>query len=560
MSPKKNREKQIKQKKGLRLISKIIIVAIFISLVAIVINLAPNYIQDKLADKTNIIINNNNVTSSLKYDIKIKDDTIYISSKDIANFFDEHIYYDNKYNQIITGSETKIAAIEVGKKEMNVNGSKVSIYEPIIEEDNTFYIPFSELKDVYNVDVKYSKEKDIVTIDSLNREQKMGNSSNDAGIKYKPTAFSKDLEKVKKGDSVVVIGEEDGWYKVRTNSGVIGYLKDVANIYSTRQDLVKEKQINGKISLMWDYFTFNAPTRTGNIKGINVVSPSFASLVKLGKGELITRIGTNGTNYINWAHNNGYKVWTIISNDGMQETTSEILNDYKLRKALIDNIVNFVMANDMDGVNIDFENVKASDKDMLTRFMIELAPRLAEYEKVVSIDVTAPDGGSDWSESFNRHELSKVVDYMMFMAYDEYGDAAPTAGTTAGADWIETNLKKFVGTQEDVDKNKLVLGMPFYTRLWKETGDNLTNTSILLKNINSNIPSGVEKVWKEDLKQYYIEYNSGNSTYKMWIEDEKSLQAKFDLMRKYELAGAAYWQKDFETDSILDLIYTEINK
>ena len=140
-----------------------------------------------------------------------------MSSKDIANFFDGDIYYDNKYNQIITTSDTKTCTIELDKKEMYVNSSKVNIYATVIKKDGTFYMPFSEMKKVYNVDVKYSEESKIVTIDSLNKEQKMGNSSKDANIKYKPTTFSKTLDKVKKGESVVVIGEEKGWYKVRTS-------------------------------------------------------------------------------------------------------------------------------------------------------------------------------------------------------------------------------------------------------------------------------------------------------------------------------------------------------
>ena len=521
------------------LLKKLIIITLFVSAVAVVINLAPNFIQDKLSDRTNIIINNNNVTSSLKNKVQVENDVVYISYEDIKNFFDENIYYDKQYNKIITGSNLKIASAEVGKKQITVNGSKVDIYAPIKQENDTYFIPFSELKDVYNVEVKYSKEQDIVTIDSLSREQKMGNSASDAGVKYKPTIFSKNVDDVKKGDSVVVIGQEDGWYKVRTANGVIGYLKDVANIYNSRDNMQKEKQIDGKVSLMWDYFTYTPPSRTGSIQGINVVSPSFASLVKLGKGELQTRIGRDGTAYVNWAHSNGYKVWAMVSNDGMQETTSEILNDYKLREDLIENIVNLALENDFDGINIDFENVKTSDKDMLTRFIIELAPRLTEYNKVLSIDVTAPDGGSDWSDSFDRNKLGKIVDYMMFMAYDEYGETATTAGTTAGADWIEVNLKKFVGTQEAVDKDKLVLGMPFFARLWKETDSSVTNTAILMKNLDNAIPSSVSKEWDDSLKQYYSTYTSGGATYKIWLEEERSIKAKFDLMHKYDLAGAA---------------------
>lgn len=558
---KRIQENAREKKKGLKVFSKLIVVALFITCVGIVINLAPNYIKTKIADKTTVIINNSDVTDKLKHDIKIdENEVIYFSIDDIQNFFDENIYYDKQYNQIITSGYSKLASIEIGQKYMYVNSSKVNVYAEASKENDIYYLPFSEMKNVYNLDIKYTKDSDIVTIDSLNREQKMGNVSNNASVKYKPTTFSKTIEKVKKGDSIIVIDKEDNWYKVRTTTGNIGYLKDVTNIYVSRNAVEKEKQVNGKVSMVWDYFTNTAPTRSGSIKGINVVSPSFASLVKLGKGELFTRIGSEGQAYINWAHDNGYKIWTIISNDSLQDTTSEILNDYKLREALINNIVNLVVLNNLDGVNIDFENIKESDKDMFSRFIIELAPRLTENEKVLSVDVTAPDGGANWSMCYDRHKLGKIADYLVFMAYDQYGDASNEAGTTAGADWIKVNLDKFVGTQEEVEPSKIILGMPFYTRLWKETGSSVTKEVIYMRSIDSNIPSGAEKTWNEDLKQYYVEYQRNGATYKMWIEDEESLKAKFDLMHKYNLAGAAYWQKDFESQKIWDLVETEINK
>ena len=161
-----------KEKKKSNVLGKMIIIALFIICVATVINLAPNYIQDKLKGKTNVIINNNNVTLSLKSDIIIdENEVIFMSFKDIENFFDGDIYYDKDYNQIITTSETKVAAIKLDKKEMYVNSSKVTIYATVMEKDETYYIPISEMKDVYNIEINYDEDSKIVTIDSLNKEQ-----------------------------------------------------------------------------------------------------------------------------------------------------------------------------------------------------------------------------------------------------------------------------------------------------------------------------------------------------------------------------------------------------
>ncbi|MCI8362620.1 MAG: SH3 domain-containing protein [Clostridia bacterium] len=553
-------KRAVEKKKG-NMLKKIIVTILFLICICVVINIAPNYVQNEIKGKVNLIINNNNVTKSLKYDVIVdENEVIYLSSKDIGNFFDQNIFYDNVYNQIITTSGTKVATIEPNKKEMYVNSSKVNIYATMTKKDNTFYLPFSEMKNVYNVDVKYSKETGIVTIDSLNKEQKMGNSSNDTNVKYKPTVFSKTLDKIKKGESVVVIEKKDGWNKIRTSKGIIGYVKDVANIHNIRENMEQAKQIEGKISLVWDYYTSTVPTRTENIDGVNVVSPSFAYL-KNTQGDLQTKIGDAGRNYINWAHNCGYKVWAAVSNSEVGRTaTSEVLNDYKLREKLINSIVLLTTNYNLDGINIDFEYMNEEDKGMFSQFLIELAPRLKEYGKVLSVDVTAPDGSPNWSLCYDRNKIGQVADYIIFMGYDQYGESSTEAGTTAGADWVEVNVNKFIGTQEEVDENKLILGMPFYTRLWKEKDGKTESTVVWMKNIDSKLPAGIQKNWDENLKQYYVEYDQNGYTYKMWIEDEQSIKAKFDIMNKYNLAGAAYWQKDFESSNIWNIVKEEINK
>ena len=553
-------KKEGKQKSNILL--KIVIIAIFLALVAVVINLAPNYIRNEIKDKMNIIINNNDVTTSMKFDAFVDEkDIVYIATKDIANFFDEDIYYDNVYDQIITTSETKVAALPIDKKEITVNGSTIKIYGSAIKKGNEFYLPFSELNDIYNVEIKYNKESNILTVDSLNREQKKANASKDVSVKYKPTMFSKTIDKIEKGDSVIVIESKDnGWYKIRTKLGKIGYTKDITNVYSVREEIENKKQIEGKVSLVWDYYSeyATAPNRQGTkIDGVNVVSPAFANLEK--SGSLNINIGEAGKKYIEWAHENEYKVWAIVSNNSYKTPTSEVLNDYKKRADLINKIVTMTISYNLDGINIDFENMNESDKDVFSRFIIELAPRLKEYGKVLSVDVTAPDGSPDWSLCYNRNKIGKIADYVIFMAYDQYGVSSTSAGTTAGADWVEVNIKKFLG-QEEVAAEKIILGMPFYTRAWNETSSGVKSTVISMKYVDSAVPEEATRQWNNDLKQYYVEYQKNGTNYKMWIEDENSIEAKFILMHNYNLAGAAYWQKDMEKEGIWELVEKEINK
>lgn len=554
------KEKKIKEKKN-NTFSKILVVAIFLIAIVFVLKYAYNYVRDDITDKTNLIINNSNVTTSLKNDVFIENNVVYISKEDISNFFDPYIYYDDKYNQIITGSESRIASIVIGEKQMTNNGSTVDISATVLEKDGTYYIPFSDLDDIYNVKTTYIEKTNTAVVDSLNKKFIVADSSRNNSVKYKPTAISRTVDKIEKGDNITVVADssENGWVKVRTDNGILGYLKEdtIANKTTVREDFNMSKQVEGSVSMIWDYFSEygSAPARTGSLQGVNVVSPTFFTLEDLGKGEVIENVGSEGEAYIKWAHDNGYKVWPSISNNSMIETTSEIMNDYKLRQDLINKIVSLIVKYDLDGINIDFEYMYAKDKDLFSRFIIELAPRLNEIGAVLSVDVTAPDGSENWSMCYDRHIVGKVADYIVFMAYDQHGISSLEEGTNAGYDWVEVNLQKLVGTQEEIDSKKIILGIPFYTRVWWTNSEGqVVNQAVDIKDLDSIIPDGTSKIWDDNLKQYVSEYTKDNVKYKVWIEDETSIKEKLSLVQKYSLAGAAYWKKDGEQNNIWNMI------
>ena len=567
MSRKAKREEKVKNK----VISKLIIVAIFLGCIFGVLKIAPNYVNEEITNKTNLIINNSNVTKSLKKDIIVENGIIYIAKEDISNFFDPFIYYDEKYNQIITTSEKQVASMVVGEKVLINNGSRTETSGTIIEKDDTYYLPFNDFKNVYNIEINYIESTNTITVDSKNRRYVVASSTKENKVKAYPTIFSRDIDNINEGETVTIVQtkenkneEVDNWTKIRTGTGKIGYVKKntLANEYVYRDALEKEKQIDGNVSMVWDYIYEYAyvPDRSGTtIKGVNVVSPTLFTLVDEGKGKIHANVGEDGESYIKWAHDNGYKVWPSISNNTYIETTSEIMRDYNLRHDLIENIVSLVIKYNLDGINIDFEYMHDEDKDLFSRFIIELKPRLNEIGAVLSVDVTAPDGSEEWSMCYDRYIIGKVADYIVFMAYDQYGNSSTTAGTTAGYNWVKANLNKFVG-QEGVEPNKIVLGIPFFARVWEEeNGKLISKTPINMKKIEEFLPDGVSKTWDDDLKQYYVEFEKDGITYKIWVEDEESIKAKLSLIEEYNLAGAAYWTKDMETDSIWDLISETLN-
>lgn len=553
-----------KRKLDKKKVTKALIIVLAIIIIGVILYQINNNIIFDKNKNINLVINNKNITSNLKKDIFIQDNEIYISKQDLGNFFDKYIYEDTQNNQIITTYDTKIAAISLDENKISINGVSKKTYAQTIKKDDAIYLPIKELEDVYGIEISYIENSKVITIDSTSKEQKKAIVTKNLPVKSTKKFIAKTVDKIKKGSYVVVISEDKGYTKIRTENGKLGYIKSkyLANEVTVRENMEETKQIEGKVNLVWDYYSTvaKAPDRTGTtIDGINVVSPAFFHLNK--NGELEENVGEAGKKYIEWAHNNGYKVWPMVQNAeaGSINVTSNIMNDYNKRQELISQIIIYCVKYKLDGVNIDFENMKQEDKNMYSRFIIELEPRLKEIGMTLSVDVTAPDGSETWSMCFDRNVIGDVADYIVFMAYDEYGASSNKAGTTAGYDWVELGIKKFIETEE-IKEEKIILAIPLYTRVWTEdsSGKITSKNTVSMKNTYSVIPNGVEKQWNDSLKQYYVEYKDGNNTKKIWIEDETSLKEKISLIKKYKLGGVASWQKGMETDNFWEFLKNEI--
>lgn len=562
------RMKEKNERNSSKLIFNIFIVLVFLVLLGGVFYLSPNYIREDYDGKTKVLINNNNVTLKMKNDVYIdENNNVFLSLADVRNYFDKYIEYDKENGSIVTTSEINIAKMSTKDNKITINRQEEELNSSAIEKNETIYLPFSEISEkVYDVDLEYIKDTNTIIIDSLDRKQEVANTTKETKLKYKPQTLSGTLEKLDANEQVVYIEETNNWAEVRSKDGTIGYIKkeDLGNVEVAREAKEYIDKVEGKVNLVWDYYSeyAKAPDRTGEtMDGVNVVSPSFFSLERGSNGEIYDNAKDDGAEYIEWAHNNNYQVWAMFSNNSLKDTTSQILNDYEKRETMIENLMDLVEEYNLDGVNVDFENMNESDKDVYSRFLIELAPRLKKIGKTLSVDVTAPDGSETWSLCFDRNTIANVADYIVFMAYDQYGTSSNKAGTTAGYDWVEANVKKFLG-QEDVDPEKIILGIPLYMRLWEEEEDGTAKPEVVnMKDMFDVLPENQVATWDEELKQYYVEYEEDGKLYKMWVENEKSVGEKINLANQYNLAGIAFWEKDRETnDEFWTFVKEQLNK
>lgn len=356
------KERLIKAKK-LKFMRNVIVGVIALLIAAFIINIAPGYKRDKYKDVVNLIIDEHNVTEDLKNMLYINENkTVYMSEEDVRELFDENIYYDQQYNQIITTSYTKVANIEIEEKQMNVNDSKVNMLDAIIKINDKIYLPISDMELVYNIKIKYIEETNRVVIENLNRGLIKATVTDNASIKFKQRSLSKDVGEVVKGEQVsCYYTTSRGWRQIRTENGTVGYVKanKLDDEYIIRQDMEqKQKAKKIKIDLSQNQF--------------------------------------------NYTHENGeVKLWQTINLKSMSSDIEEMLKDYKTRTQTIDVVMNLLGGNDIKGININFDGIE--DKEVCKRFAIELSPKLREIGITTCVTLT---------KDMKTKEYEKIVDYI----------------------------------------------------------------------------------------------------------------------------------------------------
>ena len=285
-----------------------------------------------------------------------------------------------------------------------------------------------------------------------------------------------------------------------------------------------------------------------NASGDNIISPSWFKLHSLG----LESSPNINVDYVKAYKANGYHVWPLITNRFDPDFTSGILADEAVWKKYAQNLIQYAYIYGFDGYNFDFENVDYSDRDKLTRFVAYLADELHKYNIQSSVDVTGYSNSPNWSLVYDRKSFANSVDYVVLMAYDETWAKSTTAGPVASYPWVRDHAEKML---QEVPSYKLVLGIPFYTRIWHESGGVARGETLAIKNESSYFTNHASNIiWNDTLKSYYAAIPTTSGTDKIWFEDNKSLGYKLNLVKELQLAGFAAWRKGFEDDNTITMI------
>ena len=484
----------------------------------------------------------------------------------VKKYFDPNLFLDEKMHTIVTTSKNKVAKMKLNNIKASVNNKTVSCYVPAKLINGVIYVPISFLKNVYGINIQNNTEYNAVVIDYNQRKLKQGKAAELVSyIRKSKVNTSPAVKKIIIGDKLEVVNEYKGWYKVRTDDGIIGFMKTesvklVSLDFSKskiKTDLLKEAQ-KEKINLVWDQSL--SVHGLDKIEGAQIVSPTWFYV----SDENGTVKSKADLEYVKKVHQYGYKVWGLFSNSFSPIISRSILNDGGLRDKVIRQIVDYAKTYDLDGINIDFENMSMKDRDMFSQFVRELAPMLRAEGMVVSVDVGAPYGSENYSGCYDRKALAEIVDYVAVMTYDQHWNNCPYSGSVAQYSWVEDKLQR---TLEEVPSEKLLLGIPFYTRGWKEEIDVNGSTKITqygvftMEAARAEVKANNASVrWDNESGQYYAQYSKDNAIYKIWLEDENSVNLKSSLVHKYNLAGVAIWQKVYGKPEAWNVLTTNLQK
>lgn len=494
--------------------------------------------QDTLQDETGIYV----------------DGQVYLPLEWVTEHLNERFYWDTGGQQLIFTLPDQI--VYAGLSTLGGNGAKL-----IQKESGQVYVITGIISSYTDVQMEVYANADAkrIFIDNRWLDKQTAVLSKEAVIREKGGVKSAILTTRPAGDTLTIVETMEKWSKVKTTDGFIGYVenKRLTNHASEPQlsSFVKPEYTNislaEEICMVWHPVSNQDANqlleqRLEGTKGINVIAPTWFMLTD-NQGNYQSLASKE---YVDKAHEKGLQVWATADNFNKGDNVnSEILfASTQARGDLIAGLIADVKAYGIDGINLDIEGIRPAAGPHYVQFIRELSVSCRKEGIVLSVDTYVP---SAYTAFYNRAEQGQVADYVIIMAYDEHTSGGE-AGSVSSLSYVRDGIKN---TLKEVPKEKLICGLPFYTRLWKEEANAVTCKALDMSSAAAWVTENqVETYWQEELGQAYGELNEGESKYRIWLEDDNSLRLKLQEVRDHELAGAAYWRLGFETADIWNVV------
>lgn len=508
-------------------------------------------------DKFNFLTEDKDID---KDDFCIEDGMIYLSLDYIKEYLDKGIEYDESTGEVKINNNHANKILKLNEYEAKFNSGTIDLRAPVIEKNGKIMLPIEAFIYDYDVRLRYNKDIRLLLLDYRDKEYDLTKTTSETLLRESASKRSPIIKKLPKGEELYVYEEKGKFYKVRMPEGYAGYVlkKDLdKNFEKVSFKSTSKNTSDGPINLTWDYtyaeHSEDKINQIKDIKGLDVIIPTWFS-IRNGNGDMIDR---GNQNYIKKYKDLGIDVWAYLDNSFDPNITHEALSNENTRKKVINKTLELCKKYGMKGINIDFEHTKIDDRDYITDFVREFR-QAAGDDFIITVDVTPQISADVTKEPYDRKALAEIADYMVVMAYDQHWGSSDKAGSVAQYKWVEGSVNVLF---RNIPNKKMILGVPLYTRIWKEAGGKVTSKTISMDEVARIIAAkGLKPVWDKESQQNYIEYQENNADYKIWIEDANSLEKKVSLVNKYNLAGVGSWRFGFETPNIWDVISKELDK
>ena len=479
-------------------------------------------------------------------------DRVYLPLDVVNTYLNQRYYWDSANQQILYATPSELTSVSASSEA----GDKVWVKDDKVYLNLTYVQEFTDLdayitKDPYRIAIQY-KFKNVKTV----------TVKKNTSIRYRGGIKSAILTSVKKGIKLRLIEEMENWDQVATDDGYIGYIdkKKVGEAEKTKfERSFKREQysyltMDSKVNMVWHQVTSTDANAyfadaTANMTGVNVISPTWFYLTDT-SGNIASIASAD---YVSQAHEKGLQVWGLIDNFTQEVSTTETLSSTAARQNIISQLIQAAKDVGMDGINVDFESLSEDVGIHFLEFLRELSIECHKNNLVLSVDNPVPE---DFTSHYDRAEQGRVVDYVIIMGYDEHY-VGSEAGSVASLPWVEQGIQD---TLDEVPAKRVINAIPFYTRLWRTTGGNVTSEAIGMDQAQQTIAdNNVETYWDKTTSQNYGKYDIDNSTYQIWLEDAQSVAEKVKLVSKYDLAGVSAWKLGFENSGIWQVISDNLN-
>lgn len=479
-------------------------------------------------------------------------DRVYLPLDVVNTYLNQRYYWDSANQQILYATPSELTSASASSEA----GDKVWVKDDKVYLNLTYVQEFTDLdayitKDPYRIAIQY-KFKNVKTV----------TVKKNTSIRYRGGIKSAILTSVKKGTKLRLIEEMENWDQVATDDGYIGYIdkKKVGEAEKTKfERSFKREQysyltMDSKVNMVWHQVTSTDANAyfadaTANMTGVNVISPTWFYLTDT-SGNIASIASAD---YVSQAHEKGLQVWGLIDNFTQEVSTTETLSSTAARQNIISQLIQAAQDVGMDGINVDFESLSEDVGIHFLEFLRELSIECHKNNLVLSVDNPVPE---DFTSHYDRAEQGRVVDYVIIMGYDEHY-VGSEAGSVASLPWVEQGIQD---TLDEVPAKRVINAIPFYTRLWRTTGGNVTSEAIGMDQAQQTIAdNNVETYWDKTTSQNYGKYDIDNSTYQIWLEDAQSVAEKVKLVSKYDLAGVSAWKLGFENNGIWQVISDNLN-